>query len=127
MLVRKLDYNGLEKATYEADVVARDAHAVTLRAVWSRQAVHLSVVTFEPGDVLLESFYDDRWYNIFELHSAQGRLKGWYADVTRPARISTVSVEWEDLLLDIWMPPEGELRVLDEDEFLAAAPNLPAG
>ena len=124
MFVRKLDYKGVEKATYEAEVLARDAHSVTLRATWTRPAVRLPFVTFERGDVLRESFYTDRWYNVFELRTAQGQLKGWYADVTRPARIGEDRLDWEDLLLDIWMAPDGSLQVLDEDEFAAAIPEL---
>jgi PncC family amidohydrolase len=124
MFVRKLDHNGVEKARYEGEVVARDAHGVTLKAVWSRPEVRLPFVTFERGDTLYESFYDDRWYNVFELRTAQGHLKGWYADVTRPARIAEDRLEWEDLLLDIWMSPDGSQQVLDEDEFNVAAPGL---
>ncbi|MCL4504580.1 MAG: nicotinamide-nucleotide amidohydrolase family protein [Chloroflexi bacterium] len=124
MYIRKLDYRGVEKARYEGEVLARDEHGVLIQATWARPAVSLGFVTFERGDVLRESFYNDRWYNVFEIYSAQGCLKGWYADVARPARISADSLEWEDLLLDIWMNPAGELQTLDEDEFSAAEPDL---
>ncbi|HEY3343242.1 MAG TPA: CinA family protein, partial [Anaerolineae bacterium] len=125
MLIRKLDYKGVEKAAYEGVVLARDAHSVVVQAIWTRPTTVLPFTTFERGDVLHESFYNDRWYNVFELRAASGQLKGWYADVTRPARISADHLEWEDLLLDIWMAPDGSLQVLDEDEFAAAAPELP--
>jgi PncC family amidohydrolase len=125
MFIRKLDYRGVEKATYEGEVLSRDAHGVVVRAVWTRPTTRLPFTTFERGDILRESFYNDRWYNVFELSTSQGLLKGWYADVTRPARISADSLDWEDLLLDIWMDPDGAMQVLDEDEFAAAAPELP--
>lgn len=126
MFIRKLDYKGVEKATYEGEVLSRDAHRVVVRAVWTRPTTRLPFTTFEHGDILHESFYSDRWYNVFELRTAQGRLKGWYADVTRPARIGADHLDWEDLLLDIWMGPDGAMQVLDEDEFAAAVPELPA-
>jgi len=125
MFIRKLDYRGVEKAAYEGELLSRDAHSVVVQAVWTRPTTHLPFTTFERGDILHESFYNDRWYNVFELRTAGGRLKGWYADVTRPARISADRLEWEDLLLDIWMSPDGTMQVLDEDEFAAAAPELP--
>ena len=124
MYIRKLDYRGIEKAHYEGDLLERDKHGVLIRAVWTRPAAELGFVTFERGDVLRERFYSDRWYNIFEIHDEHGCLKGWYADVTRPARITADRLEWEDLLLDIWMDPSGQVQVLDEDEFAAAEPEL---
>lgn len=124
MFIRKLDYRGVEKATYEGEVLSRDAHSVLIRAVWTRPTTRLPFITFERGDILHESFYNDRWYNVFELRTSQGRLKGWYADITRPAHISADRLDWEDLLLDIWMGPDGAMQVLDEDEFAAAEPDL---
>src|SRR6476661_7619630 len=99
MFVRKLDYRGVEKATYEGEVLVRDAHSVVIQATWTRPTARLGFVDFEKGDVLRETFYTDRWYNVFEIFTARGRLKGWYADVTRPARITSDHIEWEDLLL----------------------------
>jgi PncC family amidohydrolase len=125
VLIRKLDYRGLEKAAYEGAVLARDAHSVTLQAQWTRPTAHLGFVDFERGDILRESFYDNRWYNVFEVSSAQGRLKGWYADVTRPARIMDERLDWEDLLIDLWMNPDGTMQVLDEDEFASVESELP--
>lgn len=124
MLIRKLDHQGREKARYEADVVARDGACIVVRAEWTRPAAKLAFVTFNRGDILRETFYTDRWYNVFELSTAQGELKGWYADVTRPARVTAEGLDWEDLLLDVWMAPDGSLQVLDEDEFAAAEREL---
>jgi nicotinamide-nucleotide amidase len=126
MLIRKLDYKGNEKARYEADVVERDDTRLVVRAEWTRPTVKLGFATFARGDVLRETFYTDRWYNVFELFTPQGDLKGWYADVTRPTHITADAADWEDLILDIWMNPDGSMQVLDEDEFAAALPELPS-
>ncbi|RME34692.1 MAG: nicotinamide-nucleotide amidohydrolase family protein [Thermoflexia bacterium] len=37
--------------------------------------------------------------------------------MTRPAQISADAVCAEDLALDVWITPDGEARVLDEEEF----------
>lgn len=124
MLIRKLDYHGVEKASYEGGVLSRDDHSVVIRALWTRPSVNLGFVTFERGDWLRETFYKDRWYNVFEIFTPAGERKGWYADITRPARFDENNLEWEDLLLDIWMAPDGAIQLLDEDEF-AAATDLP--
>jgi nicotinamide-nucleotide amidase len=125
MLIRKLNHLGVEKARYEAQPIARDERSVTVLAEWTRPPARLGFVTFEPGDRLREWFYTDRWYNVFELRTPEDQLKGWYADVTRPATITPDGVDWEDLILDIWMDPGGGMQVLDEDEFAAAQHELP--
>lgn len=65
------------------------------------------------------TFYADRRYNAFEVHAADGRLKGWYCNITRPARIADTEVSAEDLALDLWVDPQRRVTVLDEEEFAA--------
>ena len=79
----------------------------------------LHFVVLERGDRWTETFYSDRWYNIFEIRASDGRLKGWYCNITRPARITQDEVSAEDLALDLWVEPDGSQQVLDEDEFAA--------
>ncbi|GEM_PF-286342 len=119
VIVRKLDHTGREVFAYPARVVARAPQAIVLSARWDRPPMKLEYVCLETGDRWLETFYADRWYNLFEIRSADGLLKGWYANVTRPARITDDEVCAEDLALDVWVDPDGRVMVLDEDEFAA--------
>jgi len=121
--VRKLDHTGRPVTAYPGRVLRRDGHTVVLRTGWDRAPLDLGFVVLEPGDRWTEYFYDDRWYNIFEICASDGRLKGWYCNVTRPARIGAGEVAAEDLALDLWVGPDGETRVLDEDEFAALGLN----
>lgn len=79
--------------------------------------MELGFVVLEPGDRWIEFFYSDRWYNIFEIHASDGRLKGWYCNITRPACMGEDEVAAEDLALDLWVAPDGTMQVLDEHEF----------
>jgi predicted RNA-binding protein associated with RNAse of E/G family len=123
--VRKLDHAGRQVIAYPGQVLRRDDRAIVLRTGWGRDALDLGYVVLEPGDRWTEHFYTDRWYNIFEICASDGRLKGWYCNVTRPARIGADEVTAEDLALDLWVASDGETRVLDENEF-AALPLTPA-
>jgi hypothetical protein len=68
----------------------------------------------------VEWFYSDRWHNIFQMHDADDdRLKGWYCNLTRPARLGPNDIYAEDLALDVMVYPDGNFRLLDEDEFAA--------
>ena len=117
--VCKLDHAGRQVTAYPGRVLRRDDRAIVLRTGWDRAPLDLGFVVLEPGDRWTEYFYDDRWYNIFEICASDGRLKGWYCNVTRPARIGGREVVAEDLALDLWVAPDGEMLVLDEDEFAA--------
>jgi len=123
--VRKLDHAGRQVIAYTGQVLRREGPTIVLRAVWDRPPMDLGFVLLEPGDLWTEYFYADRWYNVFEIRGADGRLKGWYCNVTRPAHIRADEVVAEDLALDLWVTPGGEMQVLDEDEF-AALPLTPA-
>lgn len=120
MIIRLIKPGKSATITYEGDLLARDQSWVAVRATWSRGTVDLGLLRFAPGDVLIEHFYTDRWYNIFQLHAADGALKGWYCNVTRPAVIAEDYVESEDLELDLLVSADrAQTRLDDEDEFLA--------
>lgn len=117
--VIKLNSRGEEKIQYPAEVLARLENGVILDAYWNHPSRDLGYTTFEPGDHFIEYFYTDQWFNIFVISTADGRLKGWYCNIAVPAQISEIRVEQIDLLLDVWVSPNGQPLILDEDEFTA--------
>ncbi|HLZ23071.1 MAG TPA: DUF402 domain-containing protein [Ktedonobacterales bacterium] len=120
-IVRKLNTVGVEVVSYDAELAERLPDGVRLHATWTRGPLALGYTTFETGDHFTEWFYSNRWYNIFQIHAADSTLKGWYCNVAEPATITADSVTCRDLLLDLWVSPEGQTQVLDEDEFAADA------
>ncbi|GHC41351.1 DUF402 domain-containing protein [Streptomyces cinnamoneus] len=110
---------GRTKVRYPAEVLADDGTHVVVRAPWAGAAdKDFGFVRFEEGDVFTEHYWRDRWYAVKEVRGADGRLKGWYCDVARPARVTVGGIEAEDLDLDLWL--SGDQRTvlrLDEDEF----------
>ncbi len=118
--VIKNDHNGRETWRYTGDVIARAADHVLLEARFNRDTHDAGYVVYKRGDRFIEWFYTDRWYNVFRIHDVDdGRLKGWYCNITRPAVISDHSVMADDLALDVFVTPTRDLLLLDEDEFAA--------
>jgi hypothetical protein len=117
----KFDHTGQEKVRYLAQrLPATHPTTAAVRAVWQTPTIHTATTTFATGDILHETFYTDRWYNVFALYVGEtGRLKGWYCNVTRPTEITPTEICWTDLALDVWVDPDGRVTVLDEDEFWA--------
>jgi hypothetical protein len=77
--------------------------------------------TLRKGDRFIETYYTDRWYNIYEIHDLDdNRLKGWYCNVARPAVLESENeLSYVDLALDLWVASDGTQTILDEDEFAA--------
>ena len=118
--VEKLNSQGQVVVSYSAELAQHLPNGVILDALWTWKNRDLGYTTFETGDHFTEYFYTDHWHNIFEIHAGEtGALKGWYCNVARPATISDERVAAEDLILDVWVDPDGSYQILDEDEFAA--------
>lgn len=120
MIVVKWSHQGEEKTRYLGEVYAHLPNGVILDAHWERPRLELAYTCFETGDHFREYFYTDRWFNIFAIATAHGQRKGWYCNIAQPAQISEERVEQIDLLLDVWVRLDGEVLLLDEEEFAAA-------
>jgi predicted RNA-binding protein associated with RNAse of E/G family len=117
--VIKKNVLGEVKVRYEGEIIERLANSVMIEAHWGQGTKELGYTQFEPGDRFIEYYYTDRWYNIFDIASADGTRKGWYCNVAEPATIFADKIEQVDLFLDVWVDPNGHCLVLDEDEFQA--------
>ncbi len=103
---------------YKGQVLRREPNLVVLEAFFDRPDMPFLDVTLKENDRFVETFYTDRWYNIFEVYDREeGKLKGWYCNVCRPAVLTDCAVSYVDLALDLWVSADGKQTVLDEDEF----------
>lgn len=106
--------------TYHGALIAEEHGHVVVHARWERPPLDLGYTTFETGDHFYEHYYTDRWFNIFEIRSNAGMLKGWYCNVTRPARMENATITSEDLELDLFVSADrSQMVTLDVDEFEA--------
>ena len=116
--VYKRNHLGEVVLSYQGEVIGRGDNWVCLRAPFERPDVDLGFVVLRQGDIFTEWFFNDRWYNIFQVENVDtGALKGWYCNITRPAVITEESVSADDLQLDVYVTPGGTVLLLDEDEF----------
>ena len=118
IIVIKRDINGKETWRYTGRVIERHENWLRLEAFFNRDDLPFHGITFGRGDRFIETYYSDRWYNIYEIHDREtDSLKGWYCNVTKPARIEEDRVAYIDLALDLLVYPDKKQLVLDEDEF----------
>jgi len=117
LVVQKLMYDGSKSYRWVGREIQRDDDHLFFTAVFERDGRDLGYVRFEKGDVFYEWYYFDRWYNVFQVYSEAGDLKGWYCNVTKPARVDDDELTFVVLALDLWVWLEVRYLVLDEDEF----------
>jgi len=116
--VCKLDLDGKVTWQYKGQIIRREPNAVVLEAYFNRPDTPFMEITLKQGDRFVETFYGDRWYNIFEIYDRDdGQLKGYFCNIGKPAIITDGQVSYVDLALDLWVTPDGQQQLLDEDEF----------
>lgn len=120
MKLIKQNARGEPVIEYSGTLIARGATWVHVTAPYNNPDKDAGYVVFRRGDTFIEWHYSDRWYNVFELHDVDdGHLKGWYCNITRPAIITDDLIRADDLALDVFVSPQREILVLDEDDFAA--------
>jgi hypothetical protein len=118
--VQKKNPAGEVTYEYEGSLLKRDESFITIEALFDRPDMPFMDIVFKTGDRFVEYYYTDRWYNIFTIHDREdGRVKGWYCNIGKPAVIDDGVVSYVDLALDLWVSADGKQTVLDEDEFEA--------
>ena len=118
--VIKRDATGAETFRYPGVILRQEPGRVVLEARFNRPDLPFMGTVFRQGDRFVETFYTERWYNILEIHDLEDdRIKGWYCNVGRPAVLEADDrLSYVDLVLDLWVAPDGSQTVLDEDEFV---------
>ena len=120
IIVIKLNTQRQETWRYEGRILAQDQNSILIEALFNRPDLDFHGVTLRKNDRFIERYFSDRWYNIFEIHDRDDdRLKAWYCNVTTPAEISPNQISYVDLALDLFVYPDGNYLVLDQDEFQA--------
>ncbi len=128
---RKIRLSG-EVVTYQCDLVALEIDYGILKYVTSERRTVASA-TLEPGTFTFAVYWPGRNYNLYywtipedpPIDGEAGkplRLRpvGYYFNLVDSVSLSPLQFTYRDLVVDIFVSPEGELSVLDEEE-------LPAG
>jgi predicted RNA-binding protein associated with RNAse of E/G family len=118
--ILKTDPAGALMFRYEGKELRRTTNEILIEALFGLEDRVLVDIPLKNGDRFLETYYNDRWFNIYEIHDRDDdSLKGWYCNVASPAEFGDQHIAFRDFALDLLVYPDGRQLVLDEDEFAA--------
>lgn len=116
--VIKLNTKREETWRYQGRILEKSEKSLLIEAFFNRQDLPFHGIILRQNDRFLERYFQDRWYNIFEIHDREDdQLKGWYCNITKPAEIKSAEIRYVDLALDILVYPDGSYLILDQEEF----------
>ncbi len=116
----KCNHLGEPVFRYQGELLERKANQILLQARFGIDDVTVADMPVKARDLFLETYYSDRWYNVYEIRSKEDdKLKGWYCNVSYPAEFAKDTITFRDLALDLLVYPDGRQIVLDENEFAA--------
>ena len=75
---------------------------------------------FPAGSCTYGLFWAGRHYNLYRFTGPDAAVIAYRFDVVDRVRIGPGRVSYHDLLLDVWISPNGAILVEDEDEVAAA-------
>lgn len=117
VVVRKLHPDGDEAFRWVGHLLEGDEDGAVLVARFSGPPGDLGYLTLEHSDLFVEFYYFRRWFNVFQVYSNLGELKGWYCNVSTPATMSQGELLYTDLVLDVFVDPAGRYQVLDQEDY----------
>ena len=114
----KQNSEGVETWRYPGTILSRGADHLIIEAFFDREDMEFHGMYLRKGDRFVETYYFNRWYNIFEIYDREeNQRKGWYCNVSSPATEMDGMLIYQDYALDLLIFPEGRQIVLDKDEF----------
>ncbi len=77
-------------------------------------------IDIAPGSTTIAHYWQSGGYVLWRMFAADHTLVGTLFHICANTDIQEASVSYDDLILDIWITPQGVARVLDEDELADA-------
>jgi len=119
-------WDGRHKYKWPGEIITRDADEIVIKGAFQRE-YKTPYCHFHAGDMTIEHYPLDGWYNICRVYRAGDTLVGIYCNLTTPPTLRGNILTYIDLELDLFVYPDGKCLTLDQAEYdRLVATNLPA-
>ena len=101
--------------SYLCDLIMRGSDYIIVKYVSDRSG-RVGSVTFNAGSTTYAYYRNGMGYVVWKMVTPGRTLNGYLFHICRDLRVGEDKVEYLDLLLDVWIDAEGQLKILDRDE-----------
>lgn len=101
---------------FDCRLLHRDGEYLVLCYLSDRPYV-VAGAALPEGSLTIGHYWRARDYIVWQMYSPRAELQGYYIHICRNVTFGKNSVEWEDMVVDVWVGANGKSLVLDEDEL----------
>ena len=105
-----------ETQRFLCNVLHREAGYLVL-SYRAKQPGRIKDTVIPAGSTTIAHYWTGRGYVLWRMYGPDSSLIGTLFHICRDVFITETAVQYLDLIIDIWIPADGETRVLDEDEL----------
>lgn len=107
---------------FTCELLHRESAYAVLRYTSEKPGL-IADIRIPPGSTTIAHYWPDRNYVAWRMFDREAELLGTLFHVCMHVELAPAQLSYDDLLLDIWVGPDGSMRVLDEDEVRQATSN----
>jgi len=105
-----------ETQRFRCSLLHREAGYLVL-SYRAEQPGRIKDIVLPAGSTTIAHYWTGRGYVLWRMYGPDSALIGTLFHICRDVTITETSVQYLDLIVDIWIPAQGEPLVLDEDEL----------
>ena len=110
------EHKNKETQRFLCNVLHREANYLVV-SFHSEKEGNIRDIVIPSGSTTIAHYWTDRGYVVWRMYGPEGLLIGTLFHIVKDVIIASTHVQYLDLIVDIWIAPDGKLRVLDEDEL----------
>lgn len=119
--VNSRKYDQSIRRSWKCRIVERNGPLLVIVGQFELDVTHPDLGFIKRGTISHETFWLDRWYNVFRFHDPDGELRNFYCNVTMPPTFEDGVLDYVDLDIDVLVWKDMSYKVLDLDEFEISA------
>jgi protein associated with RNAse G/E len=101
--------------SYLCDLIRRGSDYILVKYVSDRSG-RIGSVTLQAGSTTYAYYKIGMGYVIWKMCNPDSRLAGYLFHICQDIHLEEDKIKYLDLLLDVWIDPEGQITILDRDE-----------
>lgn len=101
--------------SYLCDLLRRGRDYIIIKYI-NEQPGSVGPVTFDTGSITYAYYQDGKGYVVWKMMNPHNVLEGYLFHICCDLQVREDRVAYLDLLLDVWIDPRGQIKILDRDE-----------